>query len=93
MIERRAAKNMRFSDKTNQSHKEITLQRLQLYLKAERDITSSGQTVEIEGMRITRADLNTIRTMIALLRKELNDIEIYERRKSKSRIKQVVPSW
>ena len=71
--------------------KEITQRRLELYLKAEADITLHGQTVEIEGMRITRADLEVIRKMIANIRKELDRIEADELGRRRPRIRAVVP--
>ena len=71
--------------------KEITQRRLELYLKAEADITLHGQTVELEGMRITRADLDVIRKMIANIRKELDRIEQDESGRRRPRIRQVVP--
>ena len=71
--------------------KEITQRRLELYLKAESDITLHGQTIEIEGMRITRADLDVIRKMIANIRKELDRIEADELGRRRPRIRAVVP--
>ena len=71
--------------------KEITQRRLELYLQAESDITLHGQTVEIEGMRITRADLDVIRKMIANIRKELDRIEQDEIGRRRPRIRAVVP--
>ena len=71
--------------------KEITQRRLELYLKAEADITLHGQTVELEGMRITRADLDVIRKMIANIRKELDRIEADELGRRRPRIRAVVP--
>ena len=71
--------------------KEITQRRLELYLKAEADITLHGQTVELEGLRITRADLDVIRKMIANIRKELDRIEQDESGRRRPRIRQVVP--
>ena len=71
--------------------KEITQRRLELYLQAESDITLHGQTVEIEGMRITRADLDVIRKMTANIRKELERIEADEIGRRRPRIRAVVP--
>lgn len=71
--------------------KEITQRRLEMYLKAEADITLHGQTVELEGMRVTRADLDVIRKMIANIRKELDRIEQDESGRRRPRIRQVVP--
>lgn len=66
---------------------EILKQRLVLYRQAERDILS-GQTVEIEGMRITRADLETVRRMINNL---TNEIAEMSRTKRRPRIRIGVP--
>ena len=67
---------------------EILRQRLALYLKAEHDILH-GQTVEIEGMRITRADLDVIRKVINNLQHQLAGIT---RPKPRARIRQVIPN-
>ncbi len=71
--------------------KEITQRRLELYLKAEADITLHGQTVELEGMRVSRADLDVVRKMIANIRKELDRITQEESGRRRPRIRQVVP--
>ncbi len=71
--------------------KEITQRRLEMYLKAESDITLHGQTVELEGMRVTRADLDVIRKMIANIRKELERIDADEAGRRRPRIRSVVP--
>ena len=66
---------------------EILRERLKLYLKAERDILS-GQTVEVEGMRLTRASLDVVRRQINNLRIELRKLD---RDKPRSRIRVIVP--
>lgn len=71
--------------------KEITQRRLELYLKAESDITLHGQTVEIEGMRVTRADIDIVRKVIANLRKELDRIDDDEIGRRRPRLRVVVP--
>lgn len=58
---------------------EILKQRLLLYRQAEREILS-GQTVEIEGMRITRADLEIVRKMINNLTNQIAEMTRKERR-------------
>ena len=73
------------------TRKELLTQRLLLYLKAERDITQSGQTVEIEGMRMTRANLETIRKEIRNLEGDIAGIAAQEARKGRRRIRAVVP--
>lgn len=73
------------------TQKELLTQRLLLYLKAERDITNNGQTVEIEGMRITRANIDAVRKEIRSLKGELSALEAKERAKGRSRIRTIVP--
>ena len=73
------------------TQKELLTQRLLLYLKAERDITNNGQTVEIEGMRITRANIDAVRAEIRNLKGEIAALEAKERAKGRSRIRAVVP--
>jgi len=73
------------------TQQELLQQRLQLYLKAERDVTLYGQTVELEGMRITRASLEDLRAEIRNLKNELSQLELQEERKKRSRIRAVVP--
>ena len=73
------------------THKELLTQRLLLYLKAERDITEFGQTVEIEGMRITRANIDAVRAEIRNLKGEIAALETKERSKARSRIRAIVP--
>ena len=67
---------------------ELIRQRLALYYKAERDILS-GQTVEIEGMRITRTDIDIVRRQINNLENQLSELT---RPKPRSRIRQVIPN-
>ena len=55
------------------SHKdklEILNARLLLYYKAEKAILA-GQSYEAEGLKLTRADLKTVQTMIAKLENEI----------------------
>ena len=66
---------------------EILKQRLTLYLKAERDILS-GQTIEIEGMRITRADLDIVRRIINNLTAQIAEVS---RKAQRPRIRIGVP--
>ena len=73
------------------TEREILINRLNLYLKAERDVTLHGQTVEIEGMRITRASLMDLRKEIANLKGELAKLDAKAEAKSKSRIRVIVP--
>lgn len=73
------------------TQKELLTQRLLLYLKAERDITNNGQTVEIEGMRITRPNIDAVRAEIRNLKGEIAALDAKERAKGRSRIRTVVP--
>lgn len=65
---------------------EIKRARLKLYLQAERAILS-GQSYEIEGLKLTRANLKDVRDAIAKIE---SDIEKLSRRKG-ARMKFVVP--
>ena len=73
------------------TERELLLRRLELYLKAERDVTLHGQTVEIEGMRITRASLMDLRKEITNLKAELAKIDASAFNKTRSRIRVIVP--
>ena len=73
------------------TQKELLTQRLLLYLKAERDITNNGQTVEIEGMRITRPNIDAVRAEIRNLKGEIAALDAKEKAKGRSRIRTVVP--
>ena len=69
------------------TEKELLQRRKALYLKAESDILH-GLTVEIEGMRITRANLETVQKMINNIQ---NAIDNLNRVKPRSRIRSVIP--
>lgn len=71
--------------------REMLIQRLLLYQKAERDITQFGQTVEIEGMRITRANLADIRKEIRNLQADIMKIDATAKSRNRRRIRVVVP--
>lgn len=71
--------------------REILIHRINLYLKAERDVTLHGQTVEIEGMRITRASLEDLRKEIRNLKDELAELDAKANTKKRSRIRAIVP--
>jgi hypothetical protein len=51
---------------------EVATDRLSLYLKAERAILDGNQAYEINGRRLTRADLQVVADTIATLRAEIN---------------------
>ena len=55
--------------------RELLQARLNEYYKAEHDVKIHGQTVEVEGMRITRASLSDLRREIRNLEGELADLE------------------
>ena len=71
--------------------REILIQRINLYLKAERDVTLHGQTVEMEGLRITRASLEDLRKEIRNLQDELAELDAKAKVQKRSRIRAVVP--
>ena len=70
--------------------REVLQARLRSYLKAEHDVLEHGQTVEIEGMRITRASLEDLRKEIANLKSELAELDRLAKKKGR-RIRAVVP--
>ena len=65
---------------------EIKKARLRLYLEAEKAILSS-QSYEIEGLKLTRANLKEVKDQIAKLEYEVTRLSA----KQRSRIKYVVP--
>lgn len=70
--------------------RELLQARLNEYYKAEHDVKIHGQTVEVEGMRITRASLSDLRREIRNLEGELADLERSTVR-PRRRIRAVVP--
>lgn len=60
-------------------------------LKAIHEILAGGQTVEIEGMRITRASLEQIRGMLNDIENELAVLMREANMKRRSRVRVVVP--
>ena len=70
--------------------RELLQSRLNEYYKAEHDVKIHGQTVEVEGMRITRASLTDLRREIRNLEAELEELEKTEAR-PRRRIRAVVP--
>ncbi|MBQ7154826.1 MAG: hypothetical protein IJR85_04655 [Synergistaceae bacterium] len=73
------------------TEREMLIQRLNLYQKAERDVTLHGQTVELEGMRITRASLEDLRKEIRNLKQELSLMDKQEAQRKRSRIRAIIP--
>ena len=72
------------------NYRQVLNERLKLYLAAERKILA-GQSVEIEGMKITYADLDSVRKMIENLRNELDETGRVILGEKRSRIRAVVP--
>ena len=65
--------------------------RLQKYREAE-DAILTAQSYEIDGMRLTRADLKLVQDMIARLEDELAVSERSERGMKRSRMRVVIPA-
>ena len=72
------------------NYRQLLNERLKLYLQAERDILS-GQTVEVEGLKLTRADLDIVRKQINNLRNELDGVSEALSGTKRSRVRVVVP--
>ena len=64
--------------------------RLARYYKAE-DAILSGQSYEVEGLNLTRANLKDVQSMIASLEKKISALEATLKGKAKFRI--VRPGW
>lgn len=64
--------------------------RLRRYEEAE-DAILSAQSYEIEGLKLTRADLELVQNMIAKLRAEISKQESILRGTTRSRVRYVVP--
>ncbi|MBQ7578611.1 MAG: hypothetical protein IJT21_10150 [Synergistaceae bacterium] len=64
--------------------------RLTLYLKAEKAILS-GQSYEVEGLKLTRANLKDVQTMITKLQADISALEQQIKRRPKFRV--VRPGW
>ena len=73
-------------------HEQIRIaeSRLILYYKAEKAILS-GQSYEIEGLKLTRANLKDVQNMIATLENKLSALKAKIRGRSKFRV--VRPGW
>lgn len=74
------------------TRKELLIKRLHEYYKAEHDVALHGQTVEVEGMKITRASLDSLRKEIRNLEGELSDMGKYNPQGRRTRIRAVIPS-
>ena len=64
--------------------------RLYLYYKAEKAILA-GQSYEIEGLKLTRANLKDVQNMITSLEKKISALNA--RLKNRSKFRVVVPGW
>ena len=69
---------------------QLAKSRLSLYLKAEKAILS-GQSYEAEGLKLTRANLKEVQTMINQLKKELYSLNSKIQGRAKFRV--VRPGW
>lgn len=70
------------SELNNKTRLQVAKMRLELYLKAERAILS-GQSYEVEGLKLTRANLADVQDMIADLEALIGRLEAgsYKRRR------------
>lgn len=72
--------------KTNlQEQIQLAKSRLSLYLKAEKAILS-GQSYEVEGLKLTRANLKEVQTTINQLKKELYALSSKTQGRAKFRV-------
>ncbi len=69
---------------------QIADSRLTLYYKAEKAILS-GQSYEVEGLKLTRANLKDVQNMIAALENKISALKSRQRGRAKYRI--VRPGW
>ena len=69
---------------------EIKKARLLKYYEAEQAILS-GQEYEMEGLRLTRADLKVVRDTIYDLEHEIENLEQVSQSKTRPRFKVVIP--
>lgn len=69
---------------------QIAESRLRLYYKAEKAILS-GQSYEVEGLKLTRANLKDVQNMIAALENKISALKSRQRGRAKYRI--VRPGW
>ena len=69
---------------------QIAESRLTLYYKAEKAILS-GQSYEVEGLKLTRANLKDVQNMIAALENKISALKFRQRGRAKYRI--VRPGW
>ena len=65
--------------------------RLLLYLDAEREILLGKQSYEVEGMKLTRANLKDVQNMIAALEKKISALNT--QLKGRARFRLITPGW
>ena len=75
---------------TIKERKHIAESRLELYINAEAAILS-GQSYEVEGLKLTRANLKDVQAMIAKLQAELSALEA--RLNNRARFRIMRPGW
>ena len=75
---------------TIKEHIHIAESRLALYYKAEKAILS-GQSYEIEGLKLTRANLKDVQSMIASLENKISALNAQLRGRAKFRA--IRPGW
>ena len=81
-------KNMTTTTIKEQIH--IAESRLTLYYKAEKAILS-GQSYEIEGLKLTRANLKDVQSMISALESKISALKAKLRGRARFRV--VRPGW
>ena len=64
--------------------------RLSLYYKAEKAILS-GQSYEVEGLKLTRANLKDVQSMITELEKKISALNT--QLKGRARFRLITPGW
>ncbi len=74
------------------THLELLYAQREDCLKALHEVLRSGQSVEIEGMKITRADITKIRSMLNDIDNEIAELERQKNNQKRSRIRVVVPT-
>ena len=68
----------------------IAESRLSLYYKAEKAILS-GQSYEVEGLKLTRANLKDVQSMITELEKKISALNT--QLKGRARFRLITPGW
>lgn len=71
--------------------RELLERRLLRYMEAE-DAILSGQSYSVEGLSLTRADLDTVRKVIAQLDAQLSSLKAKETGTNRTRMRFIVPS-